>query len=179
MDGALHFLTVTQIGAQLRSGALSSVELTERMLERIGSLDGALNAYITVTAELARKQARQADAEFASGQDRGPLHGVPIAIKDLIATQGIRTTGGSRVYEHWIPDHDAAVVRRLDAAGAVLLGKTNLHELAFGSTSVNPFFGPVANPWKHDHHPGGSSGGSAAAVAAGLAYAAIGTDTGC
>jgi len=179
MDGALHFSTVTEIGAQLRSGTLSSVELTERMLERIASLDGALNAYITVTAGQAREQARQADAELASGRDRGPLHGVPIALKDLIATRGIRTTGGSRVYEHWIPDHDAAVVRRLAAAGAVLLGKTNLHELAFGSTSVNPFFGPVANPWKLDHHPGGSSGGSAAAVAAGMAYAAIGTDTGC
>lgn len=177
--GPLHFMTVTESAAALRSGATSASALTEAMLERIASLDGALNAFITVTAEIAREQARRADAELRDGLDRGPLHGIPVAIKDLIATKGVRTTGGSRVYESWIPDHDATVVQKLNDAGAVTLGKTGLHELAFGSTSANPFFGAIANPWKLDHHPGGSSGGSAVAVAAGMAYAAIGTDTGC
>ncbi len=175
----LHFMTVVEAGAALRCGATSSAQLTDAMLERIASLDGALNAYITVTADLARAQAHQADAELRAGRDRGPLHGIPVAIKDLIATRGIRTTAGSRVYEDWVPEEDAAVILKLAEAGAVMLGKTGLHELAFGSTSVNPFFGAIANPWKLDHHPGGSSGGSAVAVAAGMAYAAIGTDTGC
>jgi aspartyl-tRNA(Asn)/glutamyl-tRNA(Gln) amidotransferase subunit A len=179
MSDAPYYMTIAETAAALRAGGTSSRELTEAMLDRIAALDGALNAYITVTAELAREQARQADAELGSGRDRGPLHGIPVAVKDLIATRNIRTTGGSRVYEHWIPDVDAAVIRRLREAGAVLLGKNGLHELAFGSTSINPFFGAIANPWKLDHHPGGSSGGSAVAVAAGLAYAAIGTDTGC
>lgn len=177
-DG-LHYATVAEAGTALRSGAISSLALTELMLGRIASLDGVLNAFITVTGELAREQARRADAELREGRARGPLHGIPMAVKDLIATKGIRTTGGSRVYEDWVPDYDATVVCRLAEAGAVMLGKTGLHELAFGSTSINPYFGAIANPWKLDHHPGGSSGGSAAAVAAGLAYAAIGTDTGC
>ncbi len=107
------------------------------------------------------------------------MHGIPIAIKDLFATAGVLTTGGSKYYENWIPDSDAAVVRLLSAAGAVMLGKTGLHELAFGTTSVNPYYGAIANPWKLDHHPGGSSGGSAVAVAAGMAFAGIGSDTGC
>jgi aspartyl-tRNA(Asn)/glutamyl-tRNA(Gln) amidotransferase subunit A len=175
----LQFMTVAESAAALRSGATSSSALTEAMLARIASLDGALNAYITVTADLARAQARQADTELRAGRDRGPLHGIPVAIKDLIATKGIRTTAGSRVYADWVPDTDATVIRRLTDAGAVMLGKTGLHELAFGSTSVNPFFGAIANPWKLDHHPGGSSGGSAVAVATGMAFAAIGTDTGC
>ena len=180
MDDRLDpFATLESLAQALRGGATTSVELTRAQLERIASLDGVLNAYITVTAELALAQAQRADEERSSGQDRGLLHGIPIAIKDLIATAGVLTTGGSRVYEDWVPDEDATVVRRLYDAGAVLLGKTGLHELAFGSTSVNPFFGAIANPWKLDHHPGGSSGGSAAAVAAGLAPAAIGTDTGC
>jgi aspartyl-tRNA(Asn)/glutamyl-tRNA(Gln) amidotransferase subunit A len=175
----LYYATMTEVGAALRAGTTSSLALTELMLARIASLDGALNAFITVTADLAVEQARRADAELARGLDRGPLHGIPVAVKDLVATRGIRTTGGSLLYENWVPDHDATVIRRLAEAGAVLLGKTGLHELAFGSTSVNPFFGAIANPWKLDHHPGGSSGGSAVAVAAGMAYAAIGTDTGC
>ena len=175
----LHYATLTEAGAALRDGDTTSVALTERLLRRIESLDGALNSYITVTADHALAQARRADDELREGRDRGPVHGIPIAVKDLIATNGIRTTGGSLVYENWVPDYDATVVRKLDEAGAVMLGKTGLHELAFGSTSVNPFFGAIANPWKIDHHPGGSSGGSAVAVAAGMAYAGIGTDTGC
>ena len=176
---ALEFASIQEAGALLRARTLSSVELTQLMLDRIDKLDGKLNAFVTVTAELALQQARQADAELRNGRDRGPLHGIPIAIKDLFETAGVLTTGGSKVYETWIPDRDATVVRRLADAGAVMLGKTSLHELACGSTSINPFFGAVANPWKLDHHPGGSSGGSAVAVAAGMAYAALGTDTGC
>ncbi len=174
-----HYATLAEAGAALRAGNTTSVALTVRLLRRIESLDSALNSYITVTADHALAQAHRADAELRAGRDRGPLHGIPIAIKDLIATNGIRTTGGSLVYENWVPDYDATVVRKLDEAGAVMLGKTGLHELAFGSTSVNPFFGAIANPWKLDHHPGGSSGGSAAAVASGMAFAGIGTDTGC
>lgn len=149
------------------------------MLERIERHDATLNTFITVLADDALVQAERADAELASGKDRGALHGIPIALKDLIATAGIRTTAGSAVFDQWVPEQDAAVVERLRQAGAVVLGKTGLHELAYGTTSDNAFFGPVMNPWATDHLAGGSSGGSAAAVAAGLAYAAIGTDTGC
>jgi aspartyl-tRNA(Asn)/glutamyl-tRNA(Gln) amidotransferase subunit A len=173
------FATVSEAAALLREGAVSSLDLTRLMLERIESLDGALNAFITVTPERALAEARAADDELARGRDRGALHGIPVAVKDLFATKGIRTTAGSKLLADWVPDEDAAVVRRLGEARAVLLGKTGLHELAYGSTSINPHFGAIANPWKPDHHPGGSSGGSAAAVAAGLAYAAIGSDTGC
>jgi aspartyl-tRNA(Asn)/glutamyl-tRNA(Gln) amidotransferase subunit A len=175
----LPFATIAEVAPLIRAGSLSSVGLTELMLARIDTLDPTLNAFITVTAEPAREQARAADEELAAGRDRGPLHGIPVAVKDLFATEGIRTTGGSRLFENWVPEEDATAVRHLKAAGAVLLGKTGLHELAYGSTSINPWFGAIANPWKPDHHPGGSSGGSAAAVAAGLAYAALGSDTGC
>ena len=149
------------------------------MLDRIGQHNESLNAFITVTAERALDQAKKADDEICHGKDRGPLHGIPIAVKDLFATEGVRTTCGSKLFENWIPGHDAAAVTRMLDAGAVLLGKTGLHELAYGNTSINPFFGPVRNPWATDHDPGGSSGGSASAVSAGLAYAALGTETGC
>ncbi len=175
----LEFASLLEAGALLRARAISSADLTRLMLGRIETLDSRLNAFITVTAELALQQAERADAELAEGRDRGPLHGIPIAIKDLFATAGVLTTGGSKYYENWIPDHDSTTVAKLKDAGAVLLGKTGLHELAFGSTSINPWYGAIANPWKLDHHPGGSSGGSAVAVAAGMAYAAIGSDTGC
>jgi aspartyl-tRNA(Asn)/glutamyl-tRNA(Gln) amidotransferase subunit A len=131
-----------------------------------------------VTAEQARAAARDAETEIAQGRVRGPLHGVPLAVKDLFATKGVRTTGGSKLLADWVPDHDAAVIERLNAAGAVLLGKTGMHELAYGTTSNNAHHGPVRNPWDPACHPGGSSGGSAAAVAAGLAYGALGSDTG-
>ncbi len=149
------------------------------MLDRIGQHNETLNAFITVTAECALDQAKKADDEICHGKDRGPLHGIPIAVKDLFATEGVRTTCGSKLFENWIPEHDAAAVTRMLDAGAVLLGKTGLHELAYGNTSINPFFGPVRNPWATDHDPGGSSGGSASAVSAGLAYSALGTETGC
>ncbi len=149
------------------------------MLDRIGQHNDALNAFITVTTGVALAQADKADKELVSGNDRGPLHGIPIAVKDLFATEGVRTTCGSKLFEDWIPDQNAAAVTRMLDSGAVLLGKTGLHELAYGNTSINPFFGPVRNPWATDHDPGGSSGGSASAVSAGLAYAALGTETGC
>ncbi len=175
----IEFATILEVGALIRSNEFSAVALTTLMLDRIERLENRLNAFITVTADLALEQAQLADSELANGHDRGPLHGIPIVIKDLIATQGILTTAGSKYYASWIPKSDAAVVTRLSAAGAVILGKTNLHEMAFGSTSINPYYGAVSNPWRLDHHPGGSSGGSAVAVAAGMAYAGIGTDTGC
>ncbi|MFK8051331.1 MAG: amidase [Woeseiaceae bacterium] len=176
---SLAFESITSIAMMIRDGRTSAVDITQLMLNRIEKFDGRLNAFITVMAESALCEARQADEELSSGTDRGLLHGIPIAVKDLIATQGVRTTGGSKLYEQWVPDEDAAVVRKLREAGAVIIGKTGLHELAYGTTSKNEWFGDVRNPRALDHIAGGSSGGSAAAVTAGLAYAAIGTDTGC
>ena len=178
MNG-LEYATLSQAAAAIRTGQTSAVNLTRSSLARIELLDGLLNAFITVTADEALAQAGQADRELAAGTDRGPLHGIPVAIKDLIDTRGVLTTYGSRYYAEHVPDEDATVIAALRAAGAVSLGKTGLHELAFGTTSVNPFFGAIGNPWRPDHHPGGSSGGSAVAVAAGMAFAALGTDTGC
>jgi aspartyl-tRNA(Asn)/glutamyl-tRNA(Gln) amidotransferase subunit A len=171
-------MTIREAGEALRSHRLSSLELTNAAIARIERSATRLNAFITVTAERAREQAWQADGELEAGRDRGALHGIPIAVKDLFLTRGVRTTAGSKVYENFIPDRDAAVVEKLEAAGAVMLGKLNMHELAYGITSANPHFGAVRNPWDVAHSPGGSSGGSGAAVAAGLAYAAMGTDTG-
>jgi aspartyl-tRNA(Asn)/glutamyl-tRNA(Gln) amidotransferase subunit A len=162
----------------LRARRVSAVELTTAALARVDRYNSHLGAFITVTADQAMQQARDADRELAAGQDRGPLHGIPIALKDLFATRGVRTTAGSRVYENWVPDFDATVVERLRAAGAVMLGKLNMHEMAYGITSANPHFGPVRNPWNREHSPGGSSGGSAAAVASNMVYMAMGTDTG-
>ena len=176
---ALHFRTIGDIAAMLRAGEATSRDLTELMLGRIERLNPVLNAYITVTADRALASADKADGELAAGYDRGPLQGVPVAIKDLIDTKGVRTTHGSRLYEDNVPSTDATAVRRLDEAGVVSLGKTGLHEFAFGTSSINAFYGAIANPWAPDHDPGGSSGGSASAVAAGLAFGALGTDTGC
>lgn len=171
-------MTIREAAEALRGRRISSLELTTAALGRIDRLNAAFRLFITVTGELAVNQARQADAELAAGRDRGPLHGIPIAVKDLFATRGVRTTAGSLVYQDLVPGQDAAVVARLAAAGAVMLGKLNMHELAYGITSANPHFGAVRNPWNAERSPGGSSGGSGAAVAAGIAYAALGTDTG-
>lgn len=171
-------MTIREAAEALRQRRFTSLELATAALGRIERFNPTLQAFITVTAEQALTQARQADAELASGRDRGPLHGIPIAVKDLFYTRGVRTTAGSPVYRNLIPDHDAFVVARLEAAGAVMLGKLNMHELAYGITSANPHFGAVRNPWNPKHSPGGSSGGSGAAVAAGIVYAALGTDTG-
>jgi aspartyl-tRNA(Asn)/glutamyl-tRNA(Gln) amidotransferase subunit A len=137
-----------------------------------------VNAFVTVTADLARAQAAEAEREIAAGRYRGPLHGIPVAVKDLFATKGIRTTAGSRILKDWIPEEDATVVRKLREAGAVLLGKLGMHEFAYGISSVNPHFGDVRNPWDTTRIPGGSSGGSAVAVVLAEAYATLGSDTG-
>jgi aspartyl-tRNA(Asn)/glutamyl-tRNA(Gln) amidotransferase subunit A len=147
-------------------------------LERIAAYNPKLNAYITVTRDLALEQARQLDAEQKTGRLRGPLHGIPIALKDNIDTAGIRTTAASAVFDDRVPREDAEVARRLKAAGAILTGKVNLHEFAMGGTNATSYFGPVRNPWALDRNPGGSSGGSAAAVSAGMCFSALGTDTG-
>ncbi|MDP6688794.1 MAG: amidase [Alphaproteobacteria bacterium] len=174
----IHELGIAEIGECLRRGDVGVVELTKAMLGRITALDGELNSFITVTDELALAQAEQAERELRAGTDRGPLHGIPIALKDLIETKGIRTTFASRAYADHVPEQDATVVRRLADAGAVLLGKTNLSEGAADSSSQSSAFGGPCNPWNTDYITGGSSGGSAAAVAAHLAFAALGSDTG-
>ena len=171
-------LTIANMAPLIRKGQLSPVELTEALLERIARLQPSLNAFITVTSDLARKQARRAEKEISKGHYRGVLHGIPISVKDLFYTAGIRTTAGSKILRRFIPKENSAVVDRLLAAGTILLGKTNLHEFAFGATNINPHYGPVHNPWDLSRVSGGSSGGSAAAVSAGLCLASLGSDTG-
>ena len=170
-------LTLAQAMQSVRRKAISPVELVQAFVDRIERLNPTLNAFITVTAEQALQQARQAEAEIQRGQWRGPLHGMPLALKDLIDTAGVATTAASAVFKDRVPSADAEVVRRLKAAGAVLLGKLNMHEFAYGGTSVPSHFGAVHNPWDPTRIAGGSSGGSAAAVAAGLCLGALGSDT--
>src|SRR2546421_2706198 len=183
-DSDLAFASIEQIGRLFRKRKLSPVELTRFMLARIERLNPKLNAYITVTAELALAQAKKAESELFAPhgrkghRDRGPLHGIPVSLKDNICTEGIRTTAGSKILKDFIPKEDAAVVGQLREAGAVLLGKANMHEFAYGVTSNNPHYGPVRNPWDLARIPGGSSGGAAAAVAAGLCYGSTGKGTG-
>ncbi len=172
-----HLETIVELAPRLRRKEVSPVELTRACLDRIEKLNPRLNAFITVSAESALAEARAAEVEIARGEWRGPLHGIPIALKDLIDTAGTRTTAASALYQSRVPTEDAEVVRRLRLAGAVILGKNNLHEFAYGGSSLVSFFGDVHNPWNAAHVAGGSSGGSVAAVAAGLCYAAIGTDT--
>ena len=171
------FTSISELGQRLRRREISPVEITRDCLSRIERLNPALNAFITVMAESALAEARRAEAEILRGEWRGPLHGVPVALKDLIDTAGVRTTAASALYKDRVPSQDAEVVRRLRQAGAVIVGKNNLHEFAYGGSSLVSYFGDVHNPWDVGRIAGGSSGGSAAAVAAGLAYAAIGTDT--
>jgi aspartyl-tRNA(Asn)/glutamyl-tRNA(Gln) amidotransferase subunit A len=171
-------MTIREAAAALRARRISSVELTKAALDRIARYDDRLRAFITVTGDEALAAARRADQELAEGRDRGPLHGIPVAVKDVFATRGVRTTCGSKIFADYVPDFDAAVVERLRAAGAVLVGKTNMHELAYGITSANPHYGAVCNPWDPERVPGGSSGGSGAAVAAGMVFMAMGSDTG-
>jgi aspartyl-tRNA(Asn)/glutamyl-tRNA(Gln) amidotransferase subunit A len=169
--------TISEIAPRLRRREISPVELTRACLDRIEKLNPALNAFITVVADLAFADARTAEREIALGQWRGPLHGIPIALKDLIDTAGVRTTAASALYKDRAPERDAEVVRRLKQAGAVIIGKNNLHEFAYGGSSLISYFGEMHNPWDVGRITGGSSGGSAAAVASGMVYAAIGTDT--
>jgi aspartyl-tRNA(Asn)/glutamyl-tRNA(Gln) amidotransferase subunit A len=172
------FASAVELGRRMAEGELSPVEVAREHLDRIARLDPALRCYITVTPERALERARAAEKDLRAGRRRGPLHGVPFGLKDLVDTAGVRTTAGSRILADRVPARDAAVAERLEAAGGVLLGKHNLHEFAYGTTNANPHYGQCLNPWSPGHVPGGSSGGSAAALAAGLCALAVGTDTG-
>lgn len=170
--------TIAEASAAIRNKTLTPTQLTEACLKRIDTYQPVLNAFITVMRESALGQARVLDAEQKTGRLRGPLHGIPIALKDNIDTAGTRTTAASAVFDDRIPIEDAEVTRRLKAAGAVIIGKTNMHEFANGVTNATSYFGPVRNPWALDRNPGGSSGGSGAAVIAEMCFGALGTDTG-
>ena len=173
----MHNKTIAELSVALRDGEFSSVELTQHMLQRINSLDSALNSFLIITEEQALTQARAADERIAAGE-AGPLTGIPIAHKDIFCTLDVRTSCGSHMLENFVSPYDATVVANLQQAGAVMLGKTNMDEFAMGSSNETSYFGPVRNPWDTDTVPGGSSGGSAAAVAGRLCVAATGTDTG-
>ena len=177
-ENELAFASIEKMAALLSRRKISPVELAELALRRIERAQPKLNAFITVTAERALADARRAEREILGGRYRGPLHGLPIALKDNIATRGVLTTAGSKILREWIPEEDATVARRLSRAGAVLLGKTNLHEFAYGVTTDNPHYGAAHNPWSLERIPGGSSGGSGAALGAGLCFGSVGTDTG-
>jgi aspartyl-tRNA(Asn)/glutamyl-tRNA(Gln) amidotransferase subunit A len=172
------WLSLSEASRLIRDKKISPVELTQGCLKRIERLNPKLNAFITVTAESALAQAREAETEIQRGHWRGPLHGIPIALKDLFDTAGVRTTAASGLFKDRIPTQDGEIVRRLKNAGAVLLGKLNMHEFAYGGSSVISYYGPVHNPWSLDHEAGGSSSGSAVAMAAGLCYGSVGSDTG-
>jgi aspartyl-tRNA(Asn)/glutamyl-tRNA(Gln) amidotransferase subunit A len=174
----LHEMSITELAPLLASRAISSLAVTDACLSRISAENPRLNAFITVLADQARRDAGRADAEMATGRRRGPLHGVPISLKDLIDLAGVPTTAASRVLDGHVARADAAVAARLREAGAIFLGKCNLHEFAFGTTSEDSAFGPVRNPWDQARSAGGSSGGSAAAVVSGMGPASVGTDTG-
>jgi aspartyl-tRNA(Asn)/glutamyl-tRNA(Gln) amidotransferase subunit A len=171
-------MTISQAAAKLRARGVSAVELTRESLRSIHEHQPKLNAFITITEELALAQARRADEELARGIDRGPLHGIPYALKDVFATRGIRTTVGSKIFADFVPDYDSAVYEKLTEAGAVLMGKAGLQEFAYGIHCNNPHFGPIRNPHNPDCIPGGSSGGSGVAVAQSMVFFAMGSDTG-
>jgi aspartyl-tRNA(Asn)/glutamyl-tRNA(Gln) amidotransferase subunit A len=176
-------LTLNEVASLIRSGDISPLELTHAHLERISAINPVINAFITVTPDLALRQARQAEEDLGRGETPGGvplglLHGAPIALKDLYETEGVLTTAGSKLYAGYIPQQDALVVKKLGDAGAITLGKLNMHEIALGVTNVNPHYGACKNPWKLDRVPGGSSGGSGAALAAELCLGALGSDTG-
>jgi aspartyl-tRNA(Asn)/glutamyl-tRNA(Gln) amidotransferase subunit A len=177
-ESELLALSIGTLAARIAALEVSPVEVVEAALARIEAREPDLNAFISVERDEARRTAVAADTAIRKGRYRGPLHGVPVAIKDLFAVRGRRTTFGSPYFAGGVADEDATVVRRLRRAGAIVIGYTNLDELAFGSTTDNPHFGPTRNPWDMRDHAGGSSGGSAAAVAAGMAFGALGSDTG-
>lgn len=171
-------LRIAELAGLLERCEISPVEVVQNYISRINQINPKLNAFVTVSADAALWAARIAEEEIRAGKYRGPLHGIPVAIKDIVNTSGIRTTYGSAIFRDNVPLRDATVVSRLKKAGAIILGKTNTHEFAFGVTTNNPHYGPTRNPWDLDRIPGGSSGGSAAAVAASLCCSAVGTDTG-
>lgn len=168
---------LASLGRAIQGKELSPVEVTRHLLERIQVVDPGLNAFITVAADEALAAASRLEKEIMAGSHRGPLHGVPVGLKDIIYTRGTRTTMGSEVFRDYVPDYDAAVVERLEAAGAIIVGKLNTHQFAYGPTGDRSYFGPVRNPYDASKISGGSSSGSGAAVASGLCYAAVGTDT--
>lgn len=171
-----HYLTISQVNKLIRAEKISPVELVHTCLERIGELNSKLNAFITVLSSEAQQQAKQAEEEIKKGNWRGPLHGIPVGIKDFYDTAGIKTTAAFEYFKDRIPKQDAVGVTKLKEAGAIIIGKTNMHTLGLGTTGLVSYFGPVKNPWNSDYIPGGSSSGSAAAVASGLCYATLDTD---
>src|SRR5438132_12709172 len=171
-------LTIREAAARIQRSALSPVELTDALLQRIERVNKTLNAYITVCAQQAREIAQAAETMIRAGYHLGPLHGIPVAIKDNIYTRGVRTTAGSKILADFVPQEDATVTARLKRAGALIIGKTNMHEFAWGGTTDNPHYGTCRNPWNPERFPAGSSGGSGAAVAARACLGALGTDTG-
>ena len=172
----LCYHPISELAGLIAKRDLSPVELTQAYLERIERLDPQLNSYITVTADRALQDAKAAEADILQHGPKSPLHGIPMAHKDIAATQGIPTTSGSKVFEHHVPDANATVIDHLEQAGSVLLGKLNMHE--FATLVPSPYYGPTHNPWQPNYNPGGSSSGSGAAVATGLCAGALGTDTG-
>jgi len=171
-------LTITDAGAGLRSGEFTSVDLLDAVSRRAAVTEAHLHAFLTLDRDGARAAAERADADLAKGDDHGPLHGIPIALKDNMCTIGVETTASSQILKGWIPPYDGTAVTRLRSGGAVIVGKTNLDEFAMGSSTENSAFGETRNPWNTDHVPGGSSGGSAAAAAVGSAFGSFGSDTG-
>jgi len=178
MHPELTYATIRELSERIRTREISPVEVAAQAISRIEQVNPALNAFVTVTAELAMEQAKQAEQDILKGNYKGPLHGIPIVHKDLYYTKGIRTTASSKILADFVPDYDSTAVAKLAAAGTVLLGKVQTHEFASGTTTNSPHFGPCRNPWNLERVPGGSSGGTGAAVAAGIAYMGTGTDTG-
>lgn len=177
-ESELCWMTAAELGERITRREVSPVEVIDAYLARAARLNPHLNAFLTVLAEPARAAARQAEQELARGERRGPLHGIPVALKDIVFTRGVRTTMGSKIFADHVPTEDATIVERFRAAGAIVLAKAHTHEFAYGPTSNNPHYGPCRNPWDRQRVPGGSSGGSSASVAAAMVPIAIGSDTG-
>ena len=171
------FDTIRNAGAAIKTKQISPVELTKLTLNQIQEHEPILNAFITVMAEEAMEQAKLLEKEIEQNQYRGPLHGIPIAVKDILQTKGVKTTNGSKIFDGFVPNDDATVIKKLKEAGAIIIGKANLHEFAMGATTENPHYGSTKNPWDLSKIPGGSSGGSAVLTATGMAFGAVGTDT--
>jgi len=174
----LPFLTISEASELIKRKEISPVDLTKSLLDRIDEVDGELNSFITVLKDQSLKTAEEAEKQISSGTYKGPLHGIPIGVKDIFVMRDVKTTCGSKILENFVPPYDSTVVRKLKESGAVILGKNNMDEFAMGSSTENSYFGPTRNPWDLERVPGGSSGGSATAVAASLCFASVGTDTG-
>ena len=176
MEEELYYRSIGELAALIRSMEISPVDIVDACLARIETLNQQLNAFITVLSDGAREHAKAAEAEIKAGKWRGPLHGIPVGVKDFYDTANVRTTAAFETFKNRVPRHDAAAVAKLKDAGAIVIGKTNMHQLGMGTTGLESYFGPVNNPWNDTYIPGGSSSGSAAAVAAGMCYATLDTD---